>query len=321
MKYYVIAYYIFTPIEDPHLEIKKMQLFCKDRDMTGRIYISEEGINGQLSGSSMDAVSYMEWMKLDPRFKGVEFKLHYEDRNVFSKMTIKYRKQIVALDRKVDVKKTGVHLSAEEWDAMLDNKDEDTLVLDVRNDYEWKVGHFEGAALPELATFRQFPEYTAKLKEARDPKKTKVMMYCTGGIRCEVFSAFMKEEGFEEVYQLDGGIIKYGLENHHKHWKGKLFVFDDRMVVPISDKKEAKETISHCHYCNTLTDRYYNCANMDCNDLIIACTECFKEHEGCCSEKCHTEGRVREVESNDIKRPFRRLPFEQKKQMKCRCIQ
>jgi UPF0176 protein len=317
MKYYVIAYYIFTPIEDPHLEVKKMQVFCKNRDMKGRIYISEEGINAQLSGAIEDARAYIEWIKLDPRFKNVDFKIHEDDRNVFSKMTIKYRKQIVALDRKVDLKNTGKHLSSEEWDAMLDKIDEDTIVIDVRNDYEWKVGHFTGAELPKLETFRQFPEYTQKLKEARDPKKTKVMMYCTGGIRCEVFSAYMKEEGFENVYQLNGGIIRYGIEKHHRHWSGKLFVFDDRMVVPISEKN--KETISHCIYCSKEADRYYNCANMDCNDLIIACPDCFKAHHGCCSEKCEVEGRVRPVGDGEIKTPFRKLPFEKKVAIRSQC--
>lgn len=311
MNYLVIAYYIFTPIEDPILEIKKHKVFCKNRDMRGRIYISEEGINAQLSGAKEDAKAYMEWLKLDERFKGIEFKLHYDTRNVFSKMTIKYRKQIVALDASCDVKNTGEHLSAKEWNRMLDERDEDTVLIDVRNDYEWKVGHFKGAELPRLKTFRQFPKYASELKKKRDPKKTKVMMYCTGGIRCELFSAYMKEQGFENVYQLDGGVIKYGLSQEARHWKGQLFVFDDRMVVPIAQGE--KEVISHCHYCNQTAEHYYNCANMDCNDLIIACPECFKEHQGCCSGVCREKGRIRPITEKEINTPFRKLPFELKK--------
>ena len=315
MDYTVIAYYLFTPIEEPHLEVKKQKVFCENRDMKGRIYISEEGINGQLSGSKKDAEAYMKWIKLDPRFKEAEFKLHPDSRNVFSKMTIKYRKEIVAVGEDVDVKKTGEHLDALAWDKMLDERDDDTIVIDTRNDYEWKVGHFEGADLPNLKTFREFPKYARDLKKERDPKKTKVMMYCTGGIRCELYSALMKEEGFENVYQLDGGVIKYGLDKHAKNWRGKLFVFDDRMVVPISGSDN--ETISECHYCKTKTDYYYNCANMDCNELIIACKECYTSHKGCCSKTC-LEGRVRPIQDGDHNTPFRKLPFEEKQKLNSR---
>ena len=111
-----------------------------------------------------------------------------------------------------------------------------TLILDVRNDYEWKIGRFEGSELPPLETFREFPAYAKKLKEERDPKTTSVMMYCTGGIRCEFFSALMKKEGFEKVVQLDGGVIHYGLKEGSDHWEGKLFVFDDRLAVPMGEK-------------------------------------------------------------------------------------
>ncbi|MCF7851624.1 MAG: rhodanese-related sulfurtransferase [Simkaniaceae bacterium] len=314
MNYDVIAYYIFTQIEDPHLEIKKQKVFCKNRDMSGRIYISEEGINAQLSGEQKDAEAYMEWMKLDPRFAGIEFKIHKSEHNVFSKMTVKYRKQIVALDEKVDMKHTGTHLSPERWDEMLDQKDDDTVLIDVRNDYEWKVGHFDGAALPELKTFREFPKYARELKEKRDPHKTKVMMYCTGGIRCELYSALMKEIGFDQVYQLQGGVIKYGLQKRSKHWKGKLFVFDDRMVIPIHDEKD--EVISKCHYCHQKADHYYNCSNMDCNDLIVACPSCYEEHKGCCSEDCEEHGRNRPLKEIDKQIPFRKLPYEEKQRLK-----
>ena len=313
MDYTVIAFYLFTKIEDPALEIKKQKAFCKNRDMKGRIYISEEGFNGQLSGAKLDAEAYIEWMRLDSRFENIDFKLHEDDRNVFSKMTIKYREQIVAMDEPAELANTGEHLSSSEWDKMLDEKDDDTVLIDVRNDYEWKVGHFDGAQLPKLDTFREFPQYAKDLKEKKDPKKTKVMMYCTGGIRCEVFSAHMKEIGFENVYQLDGGVIKYGLEHKSKHWKGRLFVFDDRMVIPISQENE--EIISKCHFCQTKADHYYNCANMDCNDLIIACPDCFVEHKGCCNEKCETEGRVRPIGKDEVKTPFRKLPHEQKQKL------
>lgn len=300
MDYYVLAYYSIVNIDDPHAEVARHKEFFKDRDFTGRIYISEEGINGQSCGSLADAESYMAWMREDPRFQNIPFKIHSAKEHAFPKMTVKYRKQLVAIDCKVDFSDRGEHVSPEQWKKMLEERNEDTMVIDVRNDYEWKVGHFEGSELPKLETFRQFPEYAKKLKEERDPKKTAVMMYCTGGIRCEFFSAVLKKEGFEKVYQLDGGVINYGLQKGGEHWKGKLFVFDDRLVVPMDEKSEA---ISTCKHCGTSNDVYYNCANMDCNELFLCCLECLKKHKGCCSCGC-MEGRVRPY--HETAKPFRK---------------
>lgn len=306
MDYQVLAYYFFTLLEDPALEVFRHKEFFSDRDVQGRIYISKEGINGQMSASVKAAQEYMEWLKSDPRFQGVEFKIHTWHEHCFPRMTVKVRPQLVALDKEVDMKKTGVHLSPEEWKKMLDQKDENTILIDVRNDYEWDIGHFEGAELPTLEKFRQFPEYAKALKETRDPSKTKVMMYCTGGIRCELYSALMKEEGFDEVYQLQGGVIKYGLQAGSKHWRGKLFVFDDRLSVPISEKEPA-EIISKCIHCGESTDLYYNCANMDCNELFLSCHACAEKTQGCCSQGCEEAPRVRAFVKQERPKPFRRI--------------
>lgn len=311
MKYFVLAFYHFTEIENPKHEVGNHKRFFKNRDVTSRIYISEEGINGQMSASEVDAIDYMNWMKSDPRFSDIDFKIHESEEQAFPKVTVKYRKELVAMGEKVDITKGGEHLSPAKWKEMLENKDENTVLIDVRNDYEWKVGHFEGAELPDLHVFRDFPKYARNLKKVKDPKKTKVMMYCTGGIRCEVYSALMKEEGFSNVYQLDGGVIKYGLEEGAKHWRGKLFVFDDRMVVPIS--KDNNETLSECQFCGVKTDKYYNCANMDCNDLFIACEKCAHDNHGCCSNSCHEHGRVRPFSGTT--KPYRKLPKEVKERI------
>jgi UPF0176 protein len=304
MDYQVIAYYIFTTIQDPHLEIKKHKEFFSSRDMKGRIYISEEGINAQLSGFKPHAQEYIDWMRQDERFANIDFKIHEYHDNAFAKMTVKYRKQLVALDEKVDMNMTGVHLSPKEWDDMLEKKDENTVILDVRNQYEWEVGHFEGADKTNLETFREFKGYAKELKEVKDPSKTKVMMYCTGGIRCELYSCLLKDYGFNEVYQLNGGVIRYGLERGAGHWRGKLFVFDDRMVVPISEDNQ--ETLTACQCCDKKVDHYYNCANMDCNGLFIACKECFEKEKGCCCNTCK-DGRVRPIALTDGGKPFRKL--------------
>ncbi len=302
MEYVCLAYYSVAPIEDPRKEIALHQEFFRTRDFKGRIYISEQGINGQASGLQAHAQEYQDW--LHTRYPDVPFKAHAVKEHAFPKMTVKYRKQLVAIDFPVDFSQRGESVSPDRWDEMLDKRDANTLVLDVRNDYEWKIGHFEGAELPKLETFRQFPSYAQELKEERDPKKTVVMMYCTGGIRCEFFSAVLKEQGFENVYQLDGGVIQYGLEKGSNKWKGKLFVFDDRLVVPLS---EDAEVISQCKHCNTPNDVYYNCANTDCNDLFTCCLDCLKSHKGCCCVTCETAPRVRPYREDGSSKPFRKM--------------
>lgn len=302
--YFILAYYLFQPIGDPQGEVERHKAFFLNKDVKSRIYISEEGINGQMSAYMDDAKSYIAWMK--ERFGSIDFKIHRHHEHAFPKLTVKVRKQLVALDAKVNMKLTGEHVSPQMWRQMLDQKDENTLVLDVRNDYEWEVGHFEGAELPTLDKFRKFPEYAKDLKKTRDPKKTRVMMYCTGGIRCELYSALLKEEGFEKVYQLQGGVIKYGLQEGNDHWKGKLFVFDDRLAVPLSED-EPHEVISHCKHCGALSDVYYNCANMDCNALFLCCPACAEKTLGCCCTECETAPRRRRFKKEERPKPFRKF--------------
>ncbi len=302
MDYTILAFYKFTSIENPHLEVKKHKKFFENRDVTCRIYISEEGINAQMSAATSDAKAYIEWMKEDPRFADIHFKCDLSSKNVFPRVTVKYREQLCALDQKVDMGKGGEHVSPEKWREMLES-DEERILIDVRNNYEWELGRFKGAELPDLETFREFPEYARALKERVDPRKTPVMMYCTGGIRCELYSALMKEEGFDNVYQLDGGVINYGHKEKGKHWEGKLFVFDDRLSAEVDSECG---TISKCRFCETETDHYKNCANMDCNDLFFCCDECLPKRKGCCQEACENAERVRPFEEG-LEHPFRRL--------------
>jgi len=316
--YVVFAYYHFlTPpevLQDVAQYIKEHKKFLAALDAKGRIYINEQGINGQMSIHEKDAETYITWFQSHSVFKNVEIKVHLHQEHAFAKLTVKYRKQLVALDAEVDLRLAGKHLSTGQWKQMLEEKDPATILIDVRNDYEWKVGHFEGAILPELESFRDFNEYIDHLKKLYDAKNTKVMMYCTGGIRCELYSALMKQKGFDTIYQLQGGVIKYGLEEGVNHWKGKLFVFDDRMVIPIS--KDEVAPISNCYMCQKPSDTYYNCANMDCNALFLSCPDCVKSLKGCCCERCTHEPRVRAFESKYNPKPFRKLPFEQKQALK-----
>ena len=218
-EYLVLAFYVFTQIEEPNREVKRFHRFLGNLDAMGRIYINEEGINAQMSLSNKDAEAFYDWFLGDSRYKETDIKVHRSPEQAFPKLTVKYREQLVAMDTEYDLSHGGKHLSSEEWAKMIEERDENTLILDVRNNYEWEVGHFEGTEKPEFETFREFPQYVEELGKTRDPKKTKVMMYCTGGIRCELYSCLLKDQGFDEVFQLDGGVIKYGLEKGNKHWQ------------------------------------------------------------------------------------------------------
>jgi len=306
--YYVVAYYYLTDIENVQKEIIDQRLFFEDKDILGRIYISEKGVNGQVSCHK----DYYEVLikYLSEKYPKIIFKIDPSSEHAFCKMTIKYRQQLVALDVDVDLEERGEHVSPEKWQQMLENKDDNTVLIDVRNDYEWKVGHFEGAELPKCTTFREFPEYTKKLKKKLDPKKAKLMIYCTGGIRCEFYAPLLKSEGFDNIYQLEGGIINYGHQVGSKYWKGKVFVFDDRLTVPISEDWD--KDISSCSFCKRISSTYYNCANMDCNELFLACNDCAASNIGCCSKSCQDHGRVRTFDRSISPKPFRKLSFQEK---------
>jgi UPF0176 protein len=301
--FWVLAYYIFTPILDPVAEVKKHKAFLSSLNATSRIYINEEGINGQMSAAVKDAEAYIEWMHARPEFSTIKFKIHTHEEQAFPRLTIKYRKQLVAYDAPVDLSKGGERVSPATWRSMLEQKDE-KILIDVRNDYEWKVGRFEGADLPPCETFREFEKYADNLKERVNPENTPVMMYCTGGIRCELYSSILKERGFDKVYQLDGGVINYGLEEGSAHWQGKLFVFDDRLTVPISEEKTP--IIGTCHHCGMPNESYYNCANMDCNTLFLCCPDCLKQQAGCCGKECIDAPRLRPYQEQNAHKPFRK---------------
>ena len=298
--YKVFAFYDITPVENPQEKVAAWHQYFKNKDVKGRIYIAHEGINAQMS--CHESVECEAWIK--EQFPNTDIKVHHYDEHPFARLTIKERKQLVALDRPVDFSLQAKHATPEEWKTMLESRDEETIILDVRNDYEWDVGHFEGAQKPKMDTFREFDALAEKLAETKD-KNTRILMYCTGGIRCEFFSPLLKERGFNNLFQLKGGVIGYGLHEGHDHWKGNLFVFDDRMVVPLAEEKQAP--IAKCHQCGIPSDTYYNCACMDCNELFTSCPSCASALKGCCSEKCMEAPRLRAFQPSERVRPYRRL--------------
>lgn len=297
----VLCYYHLVAIHDRPAHVKEQFAFFKDRDVKGRIYVTDQGINGTISAPVAEAVAYMKWMRNHPFYDGIVFKAHEEAEHMFDRLSVKVKKELVAFGHQVSLEERGIAVSPSQWRQMLE-EDSEKIVLDVRNDYEWKLGHFEQAKEPPCATFKDFKKYAESLKEQLDGKETKVMMYCTGGIRCEFFSAILKQEGIENVFQLDGGIINYGAEEKSAHWLGKLFVFDDRLSIPISE--DQAPVIGKCYYCGVDAERYYNCANMDCNTLFLSCPDCLEGHKGCCKEECASGTRVRPFKMANT--PFRR---------------
>lgn len=312
--YWVISFYHFFSLEDPEKEARVLRKYFSNKDFKGRIYLSKEGINAQLSGEENQAKAWMQWIQQRDLYTEISLKIQTYPEHAFYKMQVKVREQLVALDQKVDLDQRGQSLTPKKWKEKLEAKEPNTLLIDVRNRYESEVGHFEGAELPDCENFREFPKYTEKLLADKDPKTTEIMMYCTGGIRCEYYSSFLKSKGFQKVYQLQGGIIQYGQEQGKAHWKGKLFVFDDRLVVPICEQDPCCP-ISQCQHCKKSCDTYYNCANMDCNELFVACRNCSLSYEGCCCSLCQRQGRVRPFDSSLSPKPFRKKSKAEKQKL------
>lgn len=301
--YPVLLYYNFSPIANPEDFRIRHRAFCRDHNLKGRIYVSEEGINGTVSGRREDTEAYKAYLCSLPGFENTEFKEDECDTIPFARMIVKIRPEIVALRSPIPLDPNtegGRRLTPSEWRAIMDSE-EDFVVIDVRNNYESKVGHFRGAIKPDLENFYDFPQW---LDEVDIPKDKKVLMYCTGGIRCEKFSVLMKKKGWQDVNQLHGGILNYGKEEGGKHFLGKCFVFDDRLVVPVNPDDE--EPVSYCEITGKPADTYLNCANMECNKLFICSEEGAHLMEGCCSEACKQHPHKRPFDPDKAFAPFRK---------------
>ena len=255
-------------------------------DVLGRIYIAGEGINAQLSVPSNKMIEFKNSIDNVSFLNGVRLNIAIEhDNEAFLKLKVKVRDKIVAdgLDsNEYNLDKNGVHVNAEKFNELLD--DNDTITIDMRNHYESEIGHFKGAKLPDVDTFRESLPIINK-KYDRYKKDKNILMYCTGGIRCEKASAYLMNKGYKNVYQLDGGIIEYARQVKEKNIEnkfiGKNFVFDNRRGERISG-----DIISNCHQCGKKCDEHVNCNNEACHLLFIQCDECQKKYNGCCSDDC-----------------------------------
>ncbi|WP_133641966.1 oxygen-dependent tRNA uridine(34) hydroxylase TrhO [Sphingobacterium paludis] len=292
--YQTLLYYCYSPIENAEDFAAKHLEFCQSLGLVGRIIVAEEGLNGTVSGTKEACKRYMDAVHADTRFAKTEFKIDEVEEPSFIKMHCRYKPEIVHSGlRNPEIInpniQTGKHLEPTEFLAMKDQ--DDVVVLDVRSNYEHSVGRFKNAVTLDIDNFREFPE---KVKELEQYKGKKILTYCTGGIKCEKASALLLQEGFDDVYQLHGGIIKYGKEAGGKDFDGKCYVFDNRVTVDVNAVNPT--VVSTCRNCGTVTPKMINCANPDCNEHFTQCDACGWELEGCCSTTCMEHPRKREYD-------------------------
>ncbi|MCJ7934394.1 MAG: rhodanese-related sulfurtransferase [Chryseobacterium sp.] len=281
-----LSFYAYANIQDPKKFRDELFIAWNALDALGRIYVAHEGINAQMSVPADQFEAFRNTLEVYDFMKGIRLNVAVEqDNHSFLKLTIKVRHKIVAdglNDDTFDVTNKGIHLKAQEFNNLLE--DPNTIVVDFRNHYESEVGHFEGAITPDVENFREsLPIINEQLQDFKEDKN--LLMYCTGGIRCEKASAYFKHQGFKNVYQLEGGIIEYTRQIKEEGIKskfiGKNFVFDHRLGERITD-----DIISQCHQCGKPCDNHTNCSNDACHLLFIQCDECKAAMENCCSTEC-----------------------------------
>jgi UPF0176 protein len=282
--YQVIAYYHYTSIPNAEELVSQHLAFCKSIGIRGRIYIAHEGINGTISGTMEDCKKYMDHLLADPMFKGIEFKIDEHHEHAFNRIHVRYKTEIVHSGlrdpKEIDpTKETGKHLRGDEFAKL--KEQEDVVIIDVRSNYETRLGRFKNSVTLDIETFREFPNKVAELEKYKDKK---VVTVCTGGIKCEKASAYLIKQGFKDVYQLHNGIIGYAKDTGGKDFDGSLYVFDGRVSVPINHVNPT--AIAHCKNCGTPTFRNLNCANVECNEQFNMCENCSEEMQGACSEPC-----------------------------------
>lgn len=332
----MVNFYRFVSIQDPAAEIAKHLSFLQDLNIRGRIYLNEQGINAQYSGPSKDALAYVEWLKEDERFSDILVQMSPANgRHAFPKLKLQNKPSLVQYEGGIshlpllDPPMRAKPLEPSEWKKKLkDITDEggeaspsengrSCILLDVRNGYEWDVGHFRGARRPEVDCFRNTSFGLSDEKEAPsdplinvDKEKTDILMYCTGGIRCDVYSTVLRQRGFKNLYTLKGGVSHYLEEEGTSEWVGNLFVFDSRLSLPpaaysnnavdearITPETPVDTSFARCYICDSQVHelRHRNCANLDCNLLFLCCAECVDNLKGCCCSDCVTAPRLRPV--------------------------
>ncbi len=287
--YQIVLFYKYVHIDDPETLKNAQKSLLERLSMKGRMIIAHEGINATFEGTEEAVKDYMDHMKSEPQFADIHWKLSKgtDDGTAFPRLSIKVRKEIVSLHLAEDFdpnETTGVHLKPEQLRQWYEEGKE-FYIVDMRNDYELKVGKFENTIFPGMENFRDLRE---KIKEIDTLKDKTVLTVCTGGVRCEKASGFLKKEGFKDVYQLDGGIVSYMEKYPSKDFKGSLYVFDKRIVMHFNSP-ESHEVIGVCERCNKKSEHYVNCAHLSCHKHFICCEDCLEANgEAYCNESCIT---------------------------------
>lgn len=280
-----VSFYRYVIFNNPQEFRDKLYLDFEDLGIFGRVYVAYEGINAQISVPEHNWDAFKGYIDNTKELEKMPLKIAVEDNGKsFYKLDVKVRKKIVADgldDNSFDVTNVGKHLSAAEFNDALENPD--TVVIDMRNHYESEVGRFDNSICPDADTFKEELPIVMDILKGKEDKK--VLLYCTGGVRCEKASAYLKHHGFKDVNQLHGGIIEYARQVKHfglpSKFKGKNFVFDQRLGERITD-----DILSTCHQCGKACDNHTNCANDDCHLLFIQCDECKAKYKGCCTPQC-----------------------------------
>lgn len=283
-----ITFYKFLDVKNPHDLKGFIRGLCVSLNLKGRVLLGKEGINGGVSGESVDIEKFKTLLKKQKHLEDLTFREIDVEKNSYHKLVVKVRDEIVALGVKVDMNKKANYVSPQKLNEWIE-KDKELVIVDARNNYEAKVGKFKNAVLLDIENFRELPEAIEKFDNLKDKK---IVTYCTGGIRCEKVSAYMKEKGFKNVFQLKGGIIEYTNQFPGKYFEGKCFVFDDRLT----DETGSSTVLSKCGICGSPADKYTDCYNMECDKLFVCCDECRIKMNNTCSIECKNSSKIRPVE-------------------------
>ena len=295
----IILYYGFAPVADPETLKLWQKTLCESLGLKGRILISKHGINGTLGGDMSALKKYVRATKEFPGFGKIDFKWSEGTGNDFPRLSVKTRKELVAFASPDEIKvdKSGVtnggkHLKPAEVNKLVEERGDEVVFFDGRNAFEAKIGKFKNAIVPDTDTTHDF---IRELESGKyDHLKDKpIVTYCTGGIRCEILSAAMINRGFQEVFQIQGGIVRYGETFKDKGlWEGSLYVFDERMTMDFSDETKV---IGECEACSGPTKNFVNCANLGCKDLVLLCENCAEKPENLVCKPNHTRGRAKDL--------------------------
>ncbi len=280
----ILLFYTYTEFEHPKQIYKWQYNLCRNLNLKGRIIIAHEGINGTVGGPDDAIEQYKKELREHPQLHNIDIKESDGSADCFPRLQVVVKDEIVHLGLKgqAHITHTGAHLTPTQTHELLNRKPKDLVVLDTRNNYESCIGAFQDAIKPNIKNFRDLPSYIDKHLDTFKDKQ--VLMYCTGGVRCERATAYLKEKDVaKEVYQIEGGIHRYAEQYPDGHFRGKNYVFDGRIATKVND-----DVLSNCTLCTRACDAYNNCLNALCNKHYITCTDCLREYNGCCSMQCKT---------------------------------